>query len=246
MDEVVYYEHLINQFLFLGSQLNHGHAAAIWPTILALCYPALAGLNLCDILLRVVMRGLRNQRGDQTFDYMEIFAGRANLTLEMICAGFKGSGYDIVFDRAHNALASHGLRLILDNLGCLKRKGLCWLASFVVLCRHQSRRQASNGWLGDINRMFVRTGNHLMEVSSIIFLVAYLLGLWPVLEQPTSSVMPDCWTFQTVLRLTASKKFVTYMGSLGGPSQKPLQLLSPWDRIALLQREKARWPVHRS
>ena len=192
------------------------------------------------------MRGVKNQqRGDQAFEFIEIFAGRGNLTLELLCAGFNGSGYDIDFDRAHNALTSHGLRLILDNLGCVKRRGLCWLAtrcsSFVVLCRHQSQRQESNGWLGDVSRMFVRTGNHLMEISSIIFLVAYLLGLYPVLEQPTSSVMPSCWTFQTVYRFTASRKFVTYMGCFGGASQKPLQLLSPWNRIGLLQREK---PTH--
>lgn len=77
-----------------------------------------------------------------------------------------------------------------------------------------------------------------MEVSSLIYLIAFLAGLLPVLEQPQSSVMSECYTLRSVLDFTASRQYITYMGAFNGPCQKPLQLWSPWPRISLLCRRR--------
>ena len=141
----------------------------------------------------------------------------------------------------HNALSRSGLRLLLDAVTSIREGGLVWIAtqcsSWVVLCRHQSQRCEANGFLG-CQRPFVVLGNNLMMISCILFWVAHLVGLHVVLEQPSSSVMPLCRPMRTVLEVTCSRRFNTYMGSFNGPSVKPLQLWSPWSKVALLEREK--------
>ena len=55
---------------------------------------------------------------------------------------------------------------------------------------------------------------------------------------PASSVMPECPALKLVLQWTGSRKHVTYLGSFGGFSQKPLQLWSPWCGVGALIRER--------
>jgi len=240
--DIIFFETMIRRFLAMDADLHGGHAAQVWPLILSLSYKFLAGKSLCESLLILILRGRRNQMRSGVQDFMEVFAGCANLSLEMIQGNFHGSAYDIVFDEAQDALSSRGLRLLIDNLSCLKYAGLVWIAtkcsSFVVLCRCQSQRSSANEFLGDVTRAFVRNGNGLMEVSALLYLLAFLLGLWPVIEQPTSSVLPDCMAMKVVLQFTRSIKCQTYMGSYGGPSQKPLQLWSPFNRISMLERRR--------
>lgn len=242
MSEIIYYEHLVNQFLLCDSDRNRSHAASTWPKVLVLCYPFLAQKPLSEMLVILVLRGIRNQRScDHMYDFLEIFAGRGNLSYEMLKAGFEGSAYDVIFENeAHNALTSKGLRWLLDSLASLKRRGLSWFAtrcsSFVVLCRHQSERNQSNDFMGNLTRPFVVCGNNLMEVTSLLYLVSWLLGQHPVLEQPTNSVMPQCPALKLVLQWTGSMKHVTYMGAFAGFSQKPLQLWSAWGDVNRLVR----------
>lgn len=243
MMSIIHYEHLVNKFLAVDSVTNNGHAASTWPAILWVCYPHLANKDLRECLVLMVLRIVHNQRsGACMHDFAEIFSGCANLTLEMLRANFKGCAFDIAYGEDHNLLTSKGLRMVLDCLGTLKHRALLWLgtkcSSFVVLCRYQSQRYASNQWLGDETRPWVREGNALMEVSSMIYLIAYLAGLLPVLEQPQSSVMSECYTLRSVLDFTASRQYITYMGAFNGPSQKPFQLWSPWQRISLLCRRR--------
>ena len=242
MANLVSLEHKINKFLLLDQQTNDGHIVGVWPTILAMCYPFLANKHLRDSLLIIVLRGLHNKVKSNAYHFVEVFAGCANLTLELLRGGYRGSAFDIVFESCHNALSRDGLRLLLDAITSVRDRGLVWLAtqcsSWVVLCRHQSQRYEANGFLGDVRRPFVVLGNHLMEISCLLFLVAHLVGLHVVLEQPGSSVMPLCRSMRSVLELTTSRKFSTYMGAFNGPSQKQLQLWSPWPKVALLERAK--------
>lgn len=235
-------EHNINKFLLLDQQINDGHIFNVWPAILSMCYPFLAHKHLRDCLIIVVLRGWHNKMKLNAYHFVEVFAGCANLTLELLRGGYRGSAFDIVFESCHNALSRNGLRLLLDAITSLREGGLVWIAtqcsSFVVLCRHQSQRCEANGFLGNTQRPFVVLGNHLMEISCILFLVAHLVGLHVVIEQPGSSVMPLCRSMRSVLEVTTSRKFSTYMGSFNGPSVKPLQLWSPWPKVALLEREK--------
>ena len=71
---------------------------------------------------------------------------------------------------------------------------LVWLgtqcSSFLLLCRKQSQRYSENGFLGDDRRAFVRRGNRLMVITSLVFFLAYLVDAVPALEQPVQSMLP--------------------------------------------------------
>ena len=97
-------------------------------------------------------------------------------------------------------------------------------SSFVLMCKPVSKRNASNGWLGDTGKTFVKDGNKQMHITSLMCFLSWLIGCCPVLEQPISSVLPKISPLSTVLRFTRFKRTVTWMGSFKGGSPKPLQL----------------------
>ena len=242
---VNHYEAIINQFLAVDSTVNHGRAAWLWPKLLGMCYPALACKNLVQMLLCLVFRGLRNQGGNGLkLDFVEIFAGKAWLSHQMLAGGFHGCAFDYVFSQAHDALTSAGLRLYLDAVSCVRpKKGLVWLAtqcsSFTVLCRHQSQRMPENQFLGVAGGYaFVHTGNHLAEISSLIYFLCYLLSVWVALEQPLSSCMMETPSLVGVLLFSHSIRVQTYMGAFQGPTVKPLQIRTTWAALGALEREK--------
>ena len=174
------YRAVINHFLAADAQINDGRAAWLWPKILSMCYRSFGGKSLEDMILCLVFRGLQNQAhgcNGQLFDFVEFFSGQGWLTYEMLAGGFCGCAFDNVMSASHDALTSQGLRLFLDAVTCIRKFGMCWLAtpcsSFTVLCRAQSRRMASNSFLGEANCFeFVQSGNFLLEVSSLIFFCA--------------------------------------------------------------------------
>ena len=121
--DIIFFDTMIKQFLAMDAELHGGHAAQVWPVILSLSYKFLAGKSLCESLLILILRGRCNQRRSGVQDFMEVFAGCAALSLEMLQANFHGSAYNIVFDEEHDALSSRGLRLLIDNLSCVKYSG---------------------------------------------------------------------------------------------------------------------------
>lgn len=246
MDAVNRYRDLINHFLAADAQINGGRAAWLWPKILSMCYPSFEGKTLEDMILSLVFRGLGNQAhgcNGQLFDFCEIFAGQGWLTYEMLAGGYFGCAFDTVMSATHDALTSQGLRLLLDAVTCIRKFGMCWLAtpcsSFTVLCRAQSKRMASNSFLGEANCYeFVKNGNFLLEISALIFFLCYLLSVWVTLEQPKNSCMLACPSLKGVAYFTRATRYKTFMGAFSGPSEKPLQLLSTWFAIKELEREK--------
>ena len=148
-----------------------------------MCYPALACKPLVHMMLALVFRGLRNQATQ--------------------CSGH-ALGFDYVHSTSHDLHTSQGVRLILDSVCCIRKFGLCWLAtpcsSFTVMCRHQSARLPENGYLGPEDPyQFVKDGNSLMECSALVYFVCYLLSIHVTLEQPTTSVMSLCASLKGVL-----------------------------------------------
>ena len=60
----------------------------------------------------------------------------------------------------------------------------------------------------------------------------------PVLEQPANSCMPKAEPLCGVLLFMRAKRVHTWHGSFGGPSPKPLQLLSPSGHLRHMKRAK--------
>ena len=239
-----HYLSIVHGFLRCDAIMNAGRAALLWPRLLHSCYGSLVDNCVATALLKIIMRGHRNQADGNCplKDFCEVFAGVGHLTRELLRAGFSGTAYDCEFSAAHDLLQSAGVRLVLDALGCVKRRGLLWLgtpcSSFVVLCRAQSLRTAANSWHGDEHRPFVACGNALGELSSLLFFLAYCLSVWVVLEQPHSSCLPQMPSMSGVLRFSQAFKCTTYMGQFGGASMKQLQLWSTWPKIVGLERPR--------
>lgn len=207
---------MISEFLLVDARVNLGRAANVWGHLLKRCYPTL-GDDLSKSLTACLMRGHRNQSGNDCFSFAEIFAGQANLSKEFARAGFEGTAIDIRFGSSHDILTVKGMRLCLDAVCSLKRQAMLWVAtacsSFVILCRAQSRRDASTNFLGDLQRRFVLTGNALCEASSMLFFVAYALQIYVTLENPTSSVIDKCPSLSGVFAYVKPWCFTTYMGA---------------------------------
>lgn len=161
------------------------------------------------------------------------------MTKEFLRRGHQGSAFDISFSDEHNILDTRGLRLILEAVCSLKRKGMLWLAtvcsSFVVLCRAQSLRVPSNSFLGDLGRDWVRRGNAMMEASSLCYLIAWALNIYVILENPTSSCIHECPSLKGCFAFVRPWIFTTYMGNFCGRSCKPLRLWSTLDQLAALE-----------
>jgi hypothetical protein len=120
------------------------------------------------------------------------------------------------------------LRLWLEELCCSTEMCFVWLgtvcSSHIGLCRAQSLRKASNGFVGDESRQFVSSGNRQMRVASLLYYMSGALGNITVLEQPVGSTLPRMQPMALVLETLQCKKTVTWLGQFGAPSPKPLQL----------------------
>jgi hypothetical protein len=115
-----------------------------------------------------------------------------------------------------------------------------WMASqcssWVILCRYNSKRSDANQYLGDIDKPFVQAGNSLMAITSLLFFLARLIDVNPVVEQPLNSCMGKAPPFSTVLKFDASIRTSTYLEAFGAPSAKPLQLWHSNDSLSSIKR----------
>ena len=233
------FERMIESFLRVDAHLNNGRAASIWPGVLRRCYPVMAAMDLTQCLLSLMMRGHRNQACANLHDFAEIFAGHGNMTKEFLRRGHGGCAFDCRFTPEHNVLDVKGMRLMLDCVTSIKKKGMLWIAtqcsSFVILCRAQSKRSPSNNFLGDLSRWWVEVGNALMEASSLLFFLAFSLDIYAILENPFSSCIAQCPSLYGCFAYLQPWRFVVYMGNFYGRSCKPLHLWTTLAELAALQ-----------
>ena len=238
-------ERTIEEFLkFDGDQ--DGTATRIWPELLVRAFPELNGKPLRTMLSLMVARTFKN-RYSHTLPLrqcVEFFAGRAQLTYAHLERGLCCTRFDKDYGAEHNCLEQAGLRRWLNELCFADEGALVWLgtqcSSFLTMCRKQSQRQASNGFLGDVTKEFVRQGNSQMEVSSLIWFLAWLGQCQPFLEQPLSSVLPKLRPLTTVLQFTSAIRSTTWHGAFGGESAKPLQMWHIDERYGRLMRPRPR------
>ena len=232
----------IRAFLQLDLK-SGGKAARHWFQLLAAAFPELAGETLENMLLFLVWRCYAHrQSGEAGTECIEFWAGLANLTLEHLRQGLTCRRFDKEYSSTHDCLQPHGLRLWLDELCRSAPECLVWngtqCSSFVGLCRHQSKRRASNGHLGNESRRFVQQGNAQMRVLSLILFLSFVLGNKAVLEQPSSSCLPSIEPLRSVLKFTQSTSTTTWLGRFGGATPKPIQLWHSCPAYARLRRKR--------
>ena len=66
--------------------------------------------------------------GFHPFDFIESFAGSANLSKELL-RKFHGCAFDILFEEGHDALSSGGLKLFILALCLTTEQALVWIAT---------------------------------------------------------------------------------------------------------------------
>ena len=96
---------------------------------------------------------------------------------------------DILYSEEHHVLTkASGLQLALEGIFSCKMHALNGMAtkcsSFVPLCQCQAQRLPGNDFLGDCSKQIVRDGNALMDVTALLYLLAFLVGNVAVVEQP--------------------------------------------------------------
>ena len=212
-----------SRFLAHDLQVSGGNATKMWAPLL---YPCLRSVpDLATQLSYICQRAFANRlQGSKPLrHFVEYWCGTANVTKEMIKAGFEGAGFDIIHSHMHSCLDICGLRLWMDMLMSICGHGLCWLgppcSSFFVLCLVQSQRYDWNQWWGDTTRTFVRTGNSHVQVAAIMFLVSCVTGIMVFLEQPDNSCLHKCPPRRSVLSIVKALHVKTYLGAFSGPMQ---------------------------
>ena len=225
--------------------------AEMWPTMIGCAFPVLRSLTLVDQIMSFVSRALYNRSmaeepgrlDEPLLDFIEFCSGRGMLTRGMIHNGHRCAAFDVLYSLEHDMLSAPGLRLFLDALTSTRKGGMNWwgtkCSSFVSLCASVAQRHAYNAWLGNEERQFVQEGNQQAEVTALGICLGVLCGLFPVLEQPVSSVMPRTPSLHSVLSFFNFHRQVVWMGAFSGPSPKPLQLWHPF-RLGLSRLQRPR------
>ena len=210
--------------------------------MLTAAFPEMEGWPLPSMLLGLCLRAWKRRReGSANLQSVEYFAGSGNLTKEFLRAHQQSVALDKAYSPHHDFATPCGLWLALDAMCSTAPGASTWFgaqcSSFVVLCHHQSQRLPQNNYWGDQSRAFVNDGNHLMDVTSLLFLLSYLLCNVATLEQPAGSVLPKVSTMAQVLDFTLATRTVTYGGCFGTSTRKPWVLWSTSEAVASLSRK---------
>ena len=242
-DEDVSVDPRIDEFLEFAA--SRGCSCEAWSEMIAAAYPELSSKSLREMLAWLVERTRKNiLSGRSTYHSFEGFAGLARLTFCHILQGFSTARFDTTYDSKHNCTEPLGLRLWLDHLSLGVHGCSVWLgtecSSFVDLCLRYSNRRPENKYIGDESREFVRSGNAKMHVTSLIYLVAYLVGFAPCVEQPLTSCQFRIHPLADVLEFTRSKRTATWLGAFGGDTPKGIQLVHTDPSLGALRRKKPR------
>ena len=171
-------------------------------------------------------------------DCIEFCAGQGNLTLACLMSRMHGVALDRQYHPDHDMITRIGLRVWIDCISETKPGAMVWwgtqCSSFVLMCKVHHKRSAENGFWGDCKHRFVREGNMMQLSTALTMMLAHFCGCTPVLEQPTSSVLPRLEPLNAVLNCIGAKKTIVWHGAYtGGTSPKPLQLWGPTDLSAL-------------
>ena len=142
---------------FLCKDALAGAAAARdWVELMREAYPEWHELtlerSLACLLHRCQQRRAHPEK-HRLVDSIEYWSGTANLTYAMVQKGNTCSRFDKKYSPAHDCATPAGLRLWFEELCCSAEMCFVWLgtvcSSHRGLCRAQSLRNASNGYLGD-------------------------------------------------------------------------------------------------
>ena len=179
----------------------------------------------------------------RNLDVVEGFAGSARIAGAALQKGLRAVALDREFAGHMDILTDAGWLVWLTALLRLRRGGLLWLApqcsTWVWMNRKSSGRSAENP-LGFTGRPTVDEGNLLNRRTAFLLIIAGLMGVLWVIEQPVSSVFFETVALKTSMAFSANThRCFTWLSAFGHPMPKPTILRGTPVWLPRLEKTKA-------
>lgn len=146
------------------------------------------GYNVAKALATVVEH--------RDLDVVELWSGVGSVALAAF--GLKVAVFDKnrlpgETEATEDILTHVGFLLALSLVMRLRAGGLLTMApvcsSWIFLCKKQTQRTASNGYVGNLDSKSVRDGNTMADVAALFYTVARARDVCAVIENPPSSTL---------------------------------------------------------
>ena len=181
----------------------------------------------------------------QDLDFLECFAGKAEVTKALRRGGLKGFGFDEKYGNAQNVNTFTGLLNVFVLAKRVKPKGFCLLApqcsAWLRFLDAANHCRCSANPFGDESQPDVFEAN--VTAMTVAFLVEWLhyRAVWTLVEQPADSIQGENCAMESAYKLVDSKRFHTWLGAFGNSIMKPTYLYTtlPQDIVnATLMKDK--------
>ena len=166
-------------------------------------------------------------------DGLEVFAGAKHLTAGCRSHGLLFETIEVQDGADQDVLTPAGLAKSISFLCRVKTRGLLWLgipcSSWVFVGRSNAQRYFFHPE-GNTNNEYTSRHNQIAEVGMNLAWLAHCLGVFFVIEQPSSSALFSWWPMLRTLFRCGCTRVSISLGSFGAPSQKSLVLhgTTPW------------------
>ncbi|CAK9041660.1 unnamed protein product [Durusdinium trenchii] len=166
----------------------------------------------------------------QNAQFVELFAGQAEVSCALRSCGLSGSTHDINIDPQYMDLCSTtGFLLAVNELRRAEAGSLCIFALRCASFSRMSRATAGRNILfplGNIQYGFVQTGNLLSSRLILMLYICCWKGLRWIVEQPEGTAFPLLPRWQEFLKVAQVYSTSFWMGKFGGATAKRHRLWS--------------------
>ena len=188
-----------------------------------------AGLPILIFNLLLWMEVHMSPSSDRKYQCMEAYSGLGQVAKAFREGGMRSWEYDIDTDGLNeDACCAEGMLTMMQKLLMLEPGAIAhwatvcsswvWMSSGTT-DRHRYLRPEGNPALPS-----VRDGNMQAARMSLFMVLMSCLGVWQILEQPSTSMMPNSKWLRWVKSLLNLKRCFTWMGCFNAKTAKPTSL----------------------
>ena len=174
-------------------------------------------------------------------DALELFSGKKAITVASSEVGLKAQGYDKTYSSSEDFTTEEGFKTAMTLMLRVRPGGCLWAApeckTWVWLSRSQTKRSREDPH-GDVTKEAVLKANKMVISLALLFAVAYAREIAIFMEQPSSTVLHCLSPMREVIRVCLPYKTLTYLGSYGASSPKPILLWSSSEKVHDLSRKR--------
>ena len=149
--------------------------------------------------------------------------------------------FDIHYSEAHDKMSPEGWRLWVSSLLHVAIGGCVWFAtrcsSFSWMSRYVTKRSRERPW-GKGSVQAVRDGNAQVMRLALQMILAHFLEIHFIVEQPMGSILNYMPPVEAALDCTDADVVVTWLGSFGAKTPKPLKLMGSAPFLSELRRTR--------